>query len=538
MQHSYCLTSAMLTLLLLFGGCSDRVSRVEEGNVNGVLHLGNGSEPQSIDPHVSTGITEYNIQLALYEGLTTYNPKTLAIEPGVATHWETNADGTEYTFYLRDDAKWSNGEAVTAHDFYWSWQRALNPALGNNYAYMLFPIKHAQDFYEGLRKFEEVGIDVLDPLTLKVTLSHPTPYFLDLAAHQSALPLHRKTLEAHNAVTNRFTPWTRPANFVGNGPFTLKEWKLYQKISVEKNPHYWDKDNVQLNRIVFYPIENPVTEERMFRAGQLHGTTTLPLSKINEYQNHNKRSLRLEPYLGTYYYQLNMTRPPLDDRRVRQALSMAIDRKQLVDSVLYGSATTAGAMTPPGTLGYYPPAIATFDPEKAQELLKDAGYEQGEGFPTLRLLYNSSDAHRKVAVAIQQMWKTHLGITITLENQEWRVYLESRNQLDYEIARAGWIGDYLDPINFLELGLSSSGNNRSGFKDDDYDQQILQTIPNAQTHEARLAAFYEAETYLLENGPFIPIYYYNSKYLVQPSVKGYETNLLNRPNYKYIRLEP
>jgi len=527
---------ATFTALLI--ACSAGESNVVQGNRDGILHYGNGSEPQGLDPHVVTGVPENHIIRALFEGLAVKNPYTLEPEPGVAESWDISEDGRTVTFHINPEARWSNGEAMTARDYVWSWQRALNPAMGNLYAYMLYPVRNAEAFATGkLDDFGKVGVKALDDLTLQVTLNERTPYFIQLMDHYSTFALHRATIEKFGKATDRFTRWTRVENIVSNGAFRLKEWKLNRRIVVEKSDTYWDRDNVKLNGVVFYPTENIVSEERMFRVGQLHYTQSIPLDKIPVYRAMENSPYVQAPYLGTYYFLINTTRPPVDDVRVRQALSMAVDRDKLNRTVLQGSNVAAYSITPPDTLGYYPPKLFGYDVEKARTLLADAGYPNGEGFPPLELTYNTSESHRKIAVALQQMWKDALNIRVTLSNQEWKVYLDSVTQMDFQIARRGWIGDYVDPNNFLDLFITGGGNNNTGFSDPRYDEMILRLAPQAETREERYAIFYEAETILMEQMPIIPIYTYTSKHLIHPSVKGLPPNLMDSLNLKYVWLD-
>ena len=519
--------------------CSGGDRRVPQGIKDGILHMGNGTEPQGIDPHTTTGLPEHHIQQALFEGLVGLDPKTLDPIPGVAERWEISSDGLTYRFYLRRNARWSNGDYITAEDFRWTWWRGLQPALGNEYAYMLYPVKNAEAYATGkLTDFSQVGVRVIDPYTLEVELNEPTPYFMQLLDHQSTYPLPRKVIEKFGSATDRFTAWTRPENIVSNGPFKLTEWKLYKRVSVEKNPYYWDAANVKLNGIVFYPTENTVTEERLFRSQQLHKTDVIPLDKILAYRKEHPEQLRVDPYLGSYYYLINVTRPGLNDARVRRALAMTIDRESLIKHVLNNVNFPAYTLTPPGTAGYQPPVLFNFDPEGARKLLAEAGYPNGKGLPKIEILYNTNDAHRKIAVAIQQMWKTNLNIDVTMVNQEWKVYLDNRDTLNYSVARAAWIGDYLDPNTFLNMFITGGGNNDTGWSNAEYDDLILRKIPAMKTHEERMAGFYQAETILLNEMPIIPIYIYSTKYLIHPSVKGMPPNLLDHYLFKQVSLEP
>jgi oligopeptide transport system substrate-binding protein len=530
-----CVAVACLVLL----ACADGESNVIAGNRDGILHFGNGSEPQGLDPHVVTGIPESHIVSALFEGLAVKNPYTLEPEPGVATSWDISEDGLTITFHLNPDARWSNGDAMTAEDYVWSWRRALDPAMGNQYAYMLYPLENAEAFATGkLDDFSQVGVKALDAHTLQVRLNAPTPYFIQLMDHQSTYAVHRPTIEKFGKATDRFTPWTRVENIVGNGPFRLADWRLNRRITVEKSDTYWDRDNVGLEGIVFYPTENISSEERMFRVGQLHYTQTVPLDKIPVYRAMQDSPYVNAPYLGTYYYLLNTHKPPLDDVRVRQALSMAIDRERLNNTVLHGTNLPAWSITPPGTLGYEPPQVFGYDVARARQLLADAGFPDGKGWPGLELTYNTSESHLKIAVALQQMWREALNIDVTLVNQEWKVYLDSIDQMDFEMARRGWIGDYVDPNNFLDLFLCNGGNNNTGFCDPEYDEMVLRRAPQAKTREERFAIFRDAETRLMEQMPIIPIYTYTSNHLIHPSVRGMPPNLMDAVNFKYVSLQP
>ncbi len=530
--------SLLAIIALVLSACGSGESNVTQGNRESILHVGNGSEPQGLDPHVVTGIPESNIVRALFEGLAVKNPHTLEPEPGVAQSWDISDDGLIITFHLNPEARWSNGDAMTAEDYVWSWQRALNPAMGNQYAYMLYPVKNAEAFATGkLDDFAEVGVKALDEHTLEVRLNARTPYFIQLMDHYSTYAVHRPTIEKFGRATDRFTPWTHVENIVGNGAFRLKEWKLNRRIIVQKSDTYWDRDRVQLNGIEFYPVENIASEERMFRVGQLHYTNSIPLDKIPVYRAQENSPYANAPYLGTYYYLLNTSKPPLDDPRVRQALSMAVDRELLNDSVLHGTNVPAYGITPPGTLGYQPPKIFDYDVARARELLAEAGYPDGAGWPGVELIYNTSESHLKIAVALQQMWKDALNIDVSLANQEWKVYLDSVDQMDFQMARRGWIGDYVDPNNFLDLFLCGGGNNNTGFCDPVYDEMILQQAPQAKTREERYAIFAAAETRLMEQMPIIPIYTYTSNHLVHPSVRGKTPNLMDHVNYKYLSLD-
>ena len=527
-----------LSLLLSACGGGSSLSRVDQGTIDGVLHFGNGTEPQSIDPHIATGVPEHQVITALFEGLTTKNPYTLESEPGVAESWDISLDGMTYTFHLRQDATWSNGDFLTAEDFRWSWERALTPELASEYSYMYYPVLNAEAFTNGrIDDFNEVGVRVIDDYTLEVRLRAPTPYFLQLLDHYSTYPVHRATVEAFGAYTDRLSRWSREGNIVSNGPFELTEWVVSSHIRVEKRANYWDADSVALNAIVFYPTENQTTEERMFRDGLIHRTEDVPLDKVPVYLEEDPDTIVIAPYLSSYFYMINTTKPPLNDVRVRKALSMSVDRELLNETVLENIMAPAYFLTPPGTVGYEPPVTFSYDPEQAKALLSEAGYPNGEGFPFFEILYNTQENHRRIAIAIQEMWRETLNIDVGIINQEWQVYLESTNNMNYDIARRGWVGDYVDPNTYLDMYLTDGGNNMTGFSNVRYDEIMLNEAPLKLNNEERFALYTEAETILMENMPIIPIYIYQTKNLKNPDLKGIPPNIMDHYNWKYVYLE-
>ena len=531
------------SILLLFvailsgflASCSRPSTNVEYGNRTGELFIGIGTEPAALDPQITTGLTEYSVMLALFEGLTTLNSQTMAVQPGVARSWDISEDGLTYTFHMDPRARWSNGDSVTAEDFIFSIQRILSPRLGAPYAYMLYPIHGAEAFNKGeTQDFSSVGVHSPDPATLIVRLAAPTPYFLGLLAHNTWWPVHPPTILKHGGMTERISKWTKPENFVGNGPYVLESWQLNHGITAKKNPYYRDAENAELNRIHFLPIEMQ-TEERAFRAGHLHITSSVPVHRVDWYKEHRPEQLRVDTALGTYYYMLNTKNGPLADKRVRQALAYAIDRDQITGHILRAGQVPAFHFTPPQTGGYNAQARLPHDPELARELLSEAGFPDGEGFPEFELLYNTSESHRTIAEAIQQMWKTELGISVTLHNQEWKAYLSTRQEGEFDILRAAWYGDYDDPNTFLDLGRSDNGNNHSGWIHSEYDELIALA---ARTPEAsqRMQLFQQAEAILLEEMPYIPLYFYVTTRLIHPSVGGWYPSILDNHPYQDISL--
>ena len=535
---------SVLTMLVACGGSEDSggsggLTRVQQGNLDGVLHFGNGVEPEGLDPHIVTGVSENKIVSALFEGLVVKNPVTLEVEPGVAESWDISEDGTVYTFNLRENSLWSNGDTVTAHDFVWSWQRILTPELGAQYNYNLFAVENAERFANGeLSDFSLVGVTALDDFTLQVQLRSPTPYFLQLLDHYSTFPVHRPTIEEFGGMSNRLSQWARPGNLVGNGPFTLTEWQINSHLRVEKFDDYWDADKIRLNAVVFYPTENIVTEDRMYRDGQLHRTQEILLDRIPGYREERPEEVNVEPWLGSYFYMFNTNKPPFDDIRVRKAMAMAIDRELLVDSILQGIFEPSYSLVPPDTLGYFPPKTFSYDPEQARQLLAEAGFPNGEGFPAFDVLYNTHEDHRRLAVALQQMWASELNIPAQLLNQEWKVYLENQDNMNYEVSRRGWIGDYVDPNTFLDMYITDGGNNKTGFSHPRYDEIILEEAPRTLDRDARYELYQEAETLLMESMSILPIYTYSTKHLIHPSVHGLTPNIMDYTNLRYVWLEP
>ncbi|MBA4149701.1 MAG: peptide ABC transporter substrate-binding protein [Verrucomicrobia bacterium] len=526
-----------LLVFLATLGCGGRQSRVEHGNQNQILHYGNGTEPQDLDPQIVTGVPEHHIIIALLEGLVMPHPKTLEPQPGVAETWKVSDDLKTYTFNLRKDAKWSNGDTLNAHDFVKSYQRMLTPTLAAEYSYMLHVMENAEDFNTGkIKDFSQVGVKALDDHTLQIQLNSPTPYFLSLLSHYSWFPVHLPTIEKHGAIYERGNRWTRPENYVGNGPFTLAQWKRNQVIVVKKSPTYWDANTVRLNEIHFYAIESDDTEERAFRSGQMHITQTVPLTKIEVYKKDNPHLIRIDPDLGTYYYRFNTRKAPLDDRRVRRALAMAIDRDSIVKNVTRGGQIPAHNFTPPETAGYTSDANVPYDIAGAKKLLAEAGYPDGKGLPPVEILFNTSEAHRTIAEAIQQMWNKELNVNARLVNQEWKVYLDSQQHGNYQISRAGWKGDYPDPNTFLDMWLTDGANNQTGWSNPEYDR-LIQEAGRTADRDKRFDLFRKAEAILIDELPMLPIYFYTRVYLIHPSVQGWYPNILDNHPYKHVHLE-
>lgn len=523
--------------LSLLPSCGKRQTLVEVGDREQIINIGNGTEPQDLDPHVVTGQTEHFVIMSLLEGLVTEDPVDLHPIPGSAESWEISADQKVYTFHLRKNGKWSNGDLLTASDFLESFKRILTPSLGSEYSYMHWVVKNARAYNEGkLKNFDEVGYKVLDDYTLQITLESSTPYFLSLLNHDSWFPVPLKVIRKFGDPYLRGNRWTHPGNFVGNGPFALSKWRVNDVVAVKKSPTYWDHENVRLNGINFYPIESDDTEERAFRSGQIHVTYTMPLAKIDYYKENFPDLLHINAFLGCYFYKFNVTKPPLNDKRVRRALTLAVDREAIVHTVTRGGQIPAYNLTPPGTAGYTCRTLIRGDLAEAKRLLAEAGYPGGKGMPTIELLYNTLESHRTIAEAIQQMWKSNLGIDVRLVNQEWKVYLDAQRTLNYQICRASWIGDYVDPNSFLDMWLTGGGNNETGWSNPQYDRLIEEASRTADANQ-RLEVFQKAEAILMDELPILPIYFYTSTRALRPEVKGWYPTILDMHPYKFVYLE-
>jgi oligopeptide transport system substrate-binding protein len=528
----------VIIAVLAFPGCGPRTTAVDEGNANQTLYITVGAEPENIDPHVVSGVPEHHIITSLIEGLVAEDPKDLHVVPGVAESWEVSEDGLVYTFHLRDDAMWTHGRAVTADDFVQSFRRILTASLGSTYSYMLFPMKNAEEYLNGtITDFSEVGCRAIDERNLEITLKEPTPYFLSLLNHYTWFPVPMDVVQKHGDPYLPGNRWTLPGNFSGNGPFKLESWEQNNKLVVVKSETYWDSDTTRLNSIVFRPMEKSTSAEAAFRTGQLHNIYNLPQDFIAIYKRDFPEVLHMDPHLAVYFYRFNTTREPLNDPRVRKALAMAISRQEIVDNVAKAGQPPALSMVPPDCAGYTSRARIEENIEQAQKLLADAGYPNGEGFPDVELLYNTDEGHRNIAEAIQQIWSRNLNINVTLDNQEWKVYLDSQRSLDYGISRAGWTGDYPDPNTFLDMWTSWSEQNQTGWSNPEYDR-LIREASNELNPETRYEYFQKAEEILADEMPVMPIYFYTRVYALRPEVKGWYSNHLDHHPWKHIYLEP
>jgi oligopeptide transport system substrate-binding protein len=477
-----------------------------------VFRLNNGTEPETLDPAIMTGYPEHQIYMGLFEGLVSPDPETLKAVPGLAESWDISDDGLVYTFHLRAE-NWSDGTPITARTVVDSWLRTLNPETASQYTYLITDeamVAGAAEYNSGEAGPEAVQISAVDAHTFQVTLNRPRPFFIDMLSHYafSVQPVH--VIEQYGE------EWTRPENIVTNGPFLLDVWIPQDRIELVKNPDYWDADNVQLDRVILYPIDDQNTALSLYQDGQIDWLQDVDPVRLDEMKQ--DPTYHANPAFITYYYEFNNEIPALQDVRVRQALMMSIDREELVTRVTRGNQFPAFGLTPP-IEGVYPEVVGfQEDFDRARELLAEAGYPGGQGFPVLTILYNTSEGHKAIAEYVQQKWNEELGISVEIENQEWGTYLDSRDNGDFDIARGGWGGDYIDPLTFLQLFVGGAPFNHGHWLSPAYDTTLAEA--ETMTGQARLDMMQDAEQILMEQAGVMPFYYYVTMNWIDTDVWG------------------
>jgi oligopeptide transport system substrate-binding protein len=501
----FCAGVLLILLGLFAGGCA-----IEDP---ADLRIINGKEPESLDPATVIGQADGRVVQSVFEGLTRYNPTNATPEPGLARAWEISPDGKSYTFFLRTNAQWSTGGAITAHDVVYSWFRVLDPMTAADYVGNLFYVRGAENFH--LRKNKDtnsVGIEALDDYTLRVELINPTPFFLDLCAFGTFAVVPRATIEKHG------DQWLKARPLPSSGPYQLASWRLNDRIRLKKNPRYWDAANVTIETADFLPISSQNTAINLFVNGEVDiiwDKEVIPTELVDILSK--RKDFHTFDYLGNYFVRINVTRPPFNDVRVRKALALAMDRSRIAN-VLIGSGKVANHFVPPGLPNYTSPNGLEYDPPLARQLLGEAGFPAGKGFPPFEYLFNSSRDHEKIAVELQDIWKRELGIQMELRAVEWKVYLNGRSSLDYDLCRNSWIGDYTDPNTFLDLFLTTNPNNQTGWKSERYDSLLRTANATADVHE-RARLMHDAEAILIrEELPVIPIYIYVGYNMFDPKV--------------------
>ncbi|MGE8028871.1 oligopeptide ABC transporter substrate-binding protein OppA [Enterobacter mori] len=480
----------------------------------------NGAEVQSLDPHKIEGVPESNVNRDLFEGLLVTDVDGHPA-PGVAEKWE-NKDFKVWTFHLRKDAKWSDGTPVTAEDFVYSWQRLANPNTASPYAsYLQYGhIANIDDIIAGKKPVTELGVKAIDANTFEVTLSEPVPYFYKLLVHPSVSPVPKSAVEKFGE------KWTQPANIVTNGAYKLKDWVVNERMVLERNPQYWDNAKTVINQVTYLPISSEVTDVNRYRSGEIDMTyNNMPIELFQKLKKEIPKEVHVDPYLCTYYYEINNQKAPFTDVRVRTALKLALDRDIIVNKVKNQGDLPAYSYTPPYTDGMklVEPEWFKWSQEKrneeAKKLLAEAGYTADKPL-TFNLLYNTSDLHKKLAIAVASIWKKNLGANVKLENQEWKTFLDTRHQGTFDVARAGWCADYNEPTSFLNTMLSDSSNNTAHYKSPAFDKIIGDTLK--VTDDAQRAELYaKSEEQLDKDSAIVPVYYYVNARLVKPWVGGY-----------------
>ncbi|RUT47944.1 peptide ABC transporter substrate-binding protein [Paenibacillus anaericanus] len=490
------------------------------------LRINLSAEPPTFDPGQAQDSQANTVLNLMYEGLTRIDDSGQAV-PAAAEKWEV--DGTKYTFHLRQGATWSNGDPVTAENFVFAWERVLSPKTdpAPPYAYQLYYIKGAKEYNEGtLTDFNEVGVKAIDANTLEVNLNTPTPYFLGLTSFYTFFPIHQSVKEDPKWAVNK-------DKMVVNGEFTLTTWDKGQTIELTKNDKYWDAESIKLNTINMSLVESGATELASYKNGELdragHPNGEIPTDQIPIVKNELKDEFHVKGIASTYYYQFNVTAKPFDNEKIRKAFAMSLSRQDLVEKVSLGGQIPAYGFVPPGiegAEGEFRAAHADSEYfqenyDEAKKLLEEGMKEEGyTKLPEVTLIYNTSEGHKKIALAIADMWKNNLGVDVKTENQEWGVFLQNRNSLNYQIARAGWTADYSDPMTFLDMWTTGGGNNDVGFANPEYDK-LIQEAKATDDVKVRDEKFSQAETILVkDNMAILPLYYYTNVSLVKPYLKN------------------
>ena len=517
LRHRALLPAAVLAAGLILPGCSRSGPPAD-------LVIINGAEPETLDPAILTGQADGRVAEELFAGLTRHNPTNAAPIPDLAKDWEISPEGTVYTFHLRTNAAWSTGEPITARDFVYSWLRALAPETASEYAGQLFYLKNGEDFNAGrVEDPSQVGVHALDDHTLRVELAHPTAFFLDLCAYATLRVVPRQAIEQHG------DRWLTVQPVPCSGPYRLMEWRLNDRIRLGKNPRYWDAANTRCEIVDLLPCTSANTALNLYETGAadiVWDKNLVPVELLDVLLP--RPDFHTFSYLGTYFIRFNLTRKPFDDPRVRKALALVIDKTRIVERITRGGEQIASGYTPPGIPGYETPAGLGYDPEQARRLLAEAGFPEGTGFPTFDYLIDTTTRlHEQIAVELQDLWRRELGVRANIRKLEWKTYLRAQGEMDYDLARSSWIGDYNDPNTFLDMFMSNNGNNRTGWSNARYDALVREA--NAQVDRpARARLLQQAEVLLVrEDAPIVPLYYYAGIQYYDPNrIKGIFPNVL------------
>ncbi len=506
-----------LSSLFLLAACSPTEPRAD-------LVFVQSAEPETIDPALVTDQVSMRISEALFEGLCRINEKGQP-EPGVAERWDVSEDKKRYVFYLRSNSVWSNGDPVTAKDFVFSWRRVLEPAFGADYASQLYLIKNAQAYNEGkIKNAALIGARAVDDRTLEVQLENPTPYFIDMCAFLTLAPVHEATVTKHGP------SWIKPGHIVNNGAYLIEDWKLDDRIRLKANPAYWDAANVKMKTVEVKPVQDANTALNYFTSGAtdlMMDKGMVPPSLADKLKQ--QPWFHTGPFLGTWFIRFNVTKPPFNDARVRQAFALAIDKTRITEKITQLGEPVADGLVPPGAgANYQPPAGLGYDVAKAKQLISEAGFANGKGFPRVEYLYIPLPIERNIAVELQAMWREVLGVEVGLTKQEQKIWLASMRSLSYGMCRSSWVGDYNDPNTFLEMFTTGNGNNRTGWASADYDALIAAAAAEANNAK-RLAIFQQAESKLIREAcAILPVYFYvGVQFYHADKLQGVQANLID-----------
>jgi oligopeptide transport system substrate-binding protein len=529
----YALIAAAVVAVAACEAPDDSLTGSQDSDQQRVLRRGNGGEPQTLDPAAAEDIHSFAVLTDLYEGLV-IEAGDGSLRPGVAERWDISPDGRQYTFYLRQDAVWSTGEPVKAQHFVAEFRRVLAPGTTSVYAFLLEPIRNYQAVLSGKLPPEELGIQAIDNRTLIIELKSPAQHFLGILAMPIAYPLY----PGNNDDTRRFH---NPVSFTGNGPYVLESWSIGERIRLTKNPRYRNAHSVPIETVEYLPISDPYTELNMFRVGELDITSTVPKDQIAELRESRGDELHIAPSLALYYLAFDLSEPPFDDVRLRQALTMAVDRQTLVNVLGRGEQPAFG-LVPPGVANHvsarysWQDMAATDRQAKARKLFEQWGYDR-ESPPRLKLTYDTGDVHETIALSVTSMWRDVLGIEVEMEKKEWKYFLATRDDRPaWQIMRFAWSGDYNDPSTFTDIFRSGSEQNLPGYQNSDYDR-LLDEANKLINMDERAEKISAAESLLLDDYPIAPLYFYVSKHLVNGRVRNFENNVLDRHPTQFLRLQ-
>jgi len=521
---------ALTIMLAIFSttltGCGSTPNTPNPSSPEQVIRATIASEPKTLDPSLNNAVDGGNYILCAFEGLTRIG-KDGTIVAGAAERWETSSDGLVWTFYIRKDAKWSDGKDVTANDFVYSWKRTVNPETAADYAYYIYFIKNGEQINAGEADVDTLGVRAVDDKTLEVTLENPCQFFTEIVAFPALVPLREDIISVNK------DKWAlNPSTYVGNGPYKLTSWEHDSKITFEKNEYYWDKNSIVAPKIEWYLMNDQNAILSAFKNGQVLYAKNIPTDELAaEKQAGN---LKILPILGTYYIDFVNNKPPFDNAKVRKAFSLAIDRNYLVENVKKGGETPATGFVPYGiadvkqepdfrtTAGDYisvKPEDYEKNVEEAKKLLAEAGYPDGKGFPKVTYGLNSGSGHEPVAEALQQMWKENLGVEVEILAQEWNVFQQSRKDGVYNINRNGWIGDYMDPSTFMDIFTSGNGQNNAKYSNPKYDELIAAARKESDPAK-RIQLFHDAEKLLMDDAAIAPLYFYTEPVVISPKLQG------------------